>query len=158
MKNDPLDSFDRKLLELLQVDVQQPVSALAEAVGLSAPACYRRIRRLRSSGIIEREIAVIRPKTVGYPLSMIVLISLAHENAHTVNEMMEIFRDEPEVLEAWNVTGEYDFALRVVARDMEDYDILAQRLFAAHEKIRNFKTLVVIREIKPRSPVPIPDA
>jgi Lrp/AsnC family leucine-responsive transcriptional regulator len=62
------------------------------------------------------------------------------------------------VLEAWNVTGEYDFALRVVARDMEDYDILAQRLFAAHEKIRNFKTLVVIREIKPRSPVPIPDA
>jgi Lrp/AsnC family leucine-responsive transcriptional regulator len=95
MKNDPLDSFDRKLLELLQVDVQQPVSALAEAVGLSAPACYRRIRRLRSSRIIEREIAVIRPKTVGYPLSMIVLISLAHENAHTVNEMMEIFAMNP---------------------------------------------------------------
>jgi len=54
MKTDPLDPFDRKLIELLQVDVHQPVSALAEAVGLSPPACYRRIRRLRAGGIIER--------------------------------------------------------------------------------------------------------
>jgi Lrp/AsnC family leucine-responsive transcriptional regulator len=158
MKTDPLDPFDRKLIELLQVDVQKPVAILAEAVGLSAPACYRRIRRLRASGIIEREIALVRPKTVGWPLSMIVLISLESENAHTVNEMMEIFRREPEILEAWNVTGDHDFALRIVARDMEGYDNLAQRLFAANERIRTFKTLVVIREVKPLSPVPVNSA
>lgn len=155
MKTDPLDIFDRKLIELLQVDVHRPVSVLAEAVGLSAPACYRRIRRLRASGVIEREIALVRPKTVGWPLSMIVLISLERENAHTINEMMEIFRREPEILEAWNVTGDHDFALRIIARDMEGYDNLAQRLFAANERIRTFKTLVVIREVKPMSAVPV---
>jgi len=155
MKIDPLDSFDRKLIELLQADAQRPVPALAEAIGLSPPACYRRIRRLRASGIIEREIAVVRPKNVGWPLSMIVLISLERENAHTMNEMMEIFRREPEILEAWNVTGDHDFALRIVARDMEGYDNLAQRLFAANERVRTFKTLVVIREVKPISPVPV---
>lgn len=155
MKAVALDSFDRKLIELLQADAQQPVSALAEAVGLSPPACYRRIRRLRTSGVIEREIAVVRPKTVGWPLSMIVLVSLERENAHTMNEMMEIFRGEPEILEAWNVTGDHDFALRIVARDMDGYDNLAQRLFAADERIRTFRTLVVIREVKPLSPVPV---
>lgn len=154
-KNDPLDSFDRKLLERLQQDVHQPVSALAEAIGLSAPACYRRIRRLRESGLIEREIALVRPQNLGWPLSMIVLITLERENAHTVQEMMASLRDEPEILEAWNVTGDYDFALRLVARDMEGYDNLAQRLFAANDRIRSFKTLVVIREVKPFSAVPV---
>jgi Lrp/AsnC family transcriptional regulator, leucine-responsive regulatory protein len=155
MNIDSLDSFDRKLVDLMQVDAQQPVSVMAEAVGLSSPACYRRIRRLRESGVIEREIAVVRPKILGWPLSMIVLVSLERENAHTLNEMMELFRHEPEILEAWNVTGDHDFALRIIARDMEGYDNLAQRLFAANEKIRTFKTLVVIREIKPMSPVPV---
>lgn len=155
MKNEPLDPFDRKLIQLLQIDAQQPVSAMAEAVGLSAPACYRRIRRLRESGVIERDIAVVRPRSVGWPLSMIVLVTLERENAHTLNEIMALFRDEPEILEAWNVTGDHDFALRIVARDMEGYDDLAQRLFAANEKIRTFKTLVVIREVKPLSPVPV---
>jgi Lrp/AsnC family leucine-responsive transcriptional regulator len=62
-----LDGFDLKLLKLLQIDAQQPVADIAEAVGLSAPACYRRIRRLRETGVIEREIAIVRPRTLGWP-------------------------------------------------------------------------------------------
>lgn len=154
-KIEPLDSFDRKLLELLQVDVQQPVAALAEKVGLSAPACYRRIRRLRETGVIEREIAVVHPKTLGWPLSMIVLVTLERETADTVSEMFEIFRREPEVMEAWNVTGDHDFAVRIIARDMESYDDLVRRLFSADERVRTFETLVVIRETGGMSPVPI---
>jgi Lrp/AsnC family leucine-responsive transcriptional regulator len=155
---DPLDSFDRKLLALLQVDVQQPVAALAEKVGLSAPACYRRIRRLRETGVIEREIAVVRPKTLGWPLSMIVLVSLERETADTVSEMFEIFRAEPEVMEAWNVTGDHDFAVRIIARDMESYDDLVRRLFSADERVRTFETLVVIRDTGGMSPVPVAPA
>lgn len=152
---DPLDSFDRKLLALLQVDVQQPVAALAEKVGLSAPACYRRIRRLRATGVIEREIAVVRPRTLGWPLSMIVLVTLERETADTVSEMFEIFRAEPEVMEAWNVTGDHDFAVRIIARDMESYDDLVRRLFSADERVRTFETLVVIRDTGGMSPVPV---
>lgn len=151
---DQLDSFDRKLLDLLQVDARRPMAALAEAVGLSVPACYRRIRRLRESGIIEREVAIVRPRTIGWPLSMIVLVKLERENSQTLNEIMAIFRRRPEILEAWNVTGDHDFAVRIVARDMEGYDDLTQRLFSDDERVRSFETLVVIRDIKPLSPVP----
>jgi Lrp/AsnC family leucine-responsive transcriptional regulator len=154
-KSDPLDGFDLKLLELLQADAQRPVPALAEEVGLSAPACYRRIRRLRETGSIAREVAVVRPRTLGWPLSMIVLVTLEREGARTVDEMMRVLQAVPEVVEAWNVTGDHDFAVRMVARDMEGYDELVRRLFAADERVRSFKTLVVIRQVKEMSPIPV---
>jgi Lrp/AsnC family leucine-responsive transcriptional regulator len=150
-----LDAFDRQLLTMLQIDTQQSVAAMAEAVGLSAPACYRRIRRLREEGVIEREIAIVRPRTLGWPLSMIVMVTLEREGARTIDEMMRLFALEPEVVEAWNVTGDHDLAVRIVARDMEGYDELATRLFSANEHVRSFKTLVIIRHVKTLSPVPV---
>lgn len=150
-----LDNFDRRLLEILQVDTQRPVTAIAEAVGLSPPACYRRIRRLRELGVIEREVAIVRPRTLGWPLSMIVMVTLEREGARTIDEMMRLLNQEPEVIEAWNVTGDHDLAVRIVARDMEGYDELATRLFSANERVRSFKTLVIIRHVKPLSPVPV---
>lgn len=154
-RSDALDTFDLKLLEIMQVDAQRPIAAIAAAIGLSVPACYRRIRRLRATGVIEREVAIVRPKVLGWPLSMIVLVMLEREGARTIEEMMAKLQAEPEVIEAWNVTGDYDLAVRVVARDMENYDELAQRLFSADERVRTFKTLVVIRQVKALSPVPI---
>ena len=150
-----LDAFDLRLLELLQVDSQRPVPALAEEIGLSTPVCYRRIRRLRETGVIQRDVAVVRPKTLGWPLSMIVLVMLEREGARTIEEMSALFRNEPEVLEAWNVTGDYDIALRVIARDMEGYDEFVKRLLSADERVRTFKTLVVIRQVKEPSPIPV---
>ena len=154
-KTDKLDDFDLRLLALLQQDAQRPIPALAEQVGLSAPACYRRIRRLRESGAIAREIALVRPRTLGWPLSMIVLVTLEREGVRTVDEMMRVLRAVPEVVEAWNVTGDDDFVVRMVARDMESYDELARNLFAADERVRSFKTLVVIRQVKDLSPIPV---
>lgn len=150
-----LDSFDLKLLERLQTDAQIPMARLAEEIGLSAPACYRRIRRLRESGAIAREVAVVQPRTLGWPLSMLVMVTLEREGLHTIDEMMRVLRGVPEVVEAWNVTGDEDFVVRMVARDMESYDELARQLFAADERVRSFKTLVIIRQVKESSPIPI---
>ena len=152
---DTLDAFDRKLLEILQEDCQRPVSAIADSVGLSVPACYRRIRRLRATSVIEREIAIVRPRTLGWPLSMIVLVMLERDGVRTIDQMTRKFQAEPEVVEAWHVTGEFDLVIRIVARDMEGFDQLSQRLFSADDLVRGFKTLVVIREMKSFSPVPV---
>lgn len=150
-----LDDFDLKLLKFLQLDSTRPVSEIASEIGLSTPACYRRIRRLRQSGVIQREIAIVRPRTLGWPLSMIVLLELEREGPHTTERMMRKLRDVPEVIEAWNVTGDEDVAVRMVARDMEDYDALVHRVFSADEQVRNVKTLVVVRQLKELSPIPV---
>ena len=155
MRNDALDGFDLKLLELMQADAQRPVAAVAEAVGLSVPACYRRMRRLRASGAIEREVAIVRPRTLGWPLSMIVLVTLEREDTRTMGEMMAVLRAEPEVIEAWNVTGDFDIAVKMIARDMESYDDTVKRLFLVNERVRTFQTLVVIRQLKDGSPIPV---
>lgn len=141
-----LDRFDQRLLELLQRDARRPVPELAEEVGLSSPACYKRIRRLRENGAIESEVAVVRPKTLGWGLSMIVLLVLEREGNRTVSALLKSLSEHPQIVECSNVTGDYDFAVRVVARDMEDYGDLAESLFADDERIRSFKTLVIIKE------------
>lgn len=149
-----LDAFDLRLLELLQSDSRTAVPVLAEAVGLSPPACYRRIRRLKESGAIESEVAIVRPKTLGWGLSMVVLLTMEREGSRTVRDLLAELSKVPEVIEIWNVTGDYDFALRMVARDMEDYGDLAERLFSSDDRIRTFKTLVIIRGEKGATPLP----
>ena len=143
-----LDSFDHRLLELLQTDSRLSVPELANAVGLSPPACYRRIRRLRETGAIQREVALVSPKTLGWNLSMIVMVVLDREGSRTIDELLTKFSKHPQVVECANVTGEFDFAVRMVARDMEDYDDAARILFADDERVRSFKTLVIIRETR----------
>ena len=152
-----LDPFDLHLLELLQADARTPVPALAETVGLSAPACYRRIRRLREIGAIEREVAIVRPRTLGWPMSMLVLVVLEREHRQTIDELMRKLTGVPQVREIWHVTGEFTFVCRIVARDMEDYDLLATRLFSGDERVSSFQTLVVMREAKAQKPLPPAD-
>ena len=151
------DGFDLHLLELLQADARMPVPALAESVGLSAPACYRRIRRLRETGAIEREVAVVRPKTLGWSVSMLVLVVLEREGRQTIDEIMRKLTNVPQVRDFWHVTGEFSFVCHIVARDMEDYDLLATRLFSGDERVRSFQTLVVLREAKMAKPLPAAD-
>ncbi|WP_296177892.1 Lrp/AsnC family transcriptional regulator [uncultured Brevundimonas sp.] len=143
-----LDDFDLRLLERLQIDARTPMADLAEVVGLSAPACYRRIRRLRSIGAIEREVAVVSPKTMGWRLVMFVLVTLDREGPRTVDEVMGRLARMPEVASVSLVTGDFGFVVRLVARDMEHYGELTQRMFTDDERVKGFTTLVVRREAK----------
>lgn len=156
-RNPVLDPFDLRLLELLQADARTPVPELAAEIGLSAPACYRRIRRLRESGAIEREVAQVRPRTLGWGVAMIVLVVLEREGRRTIDDLMRKLTGVPQVLELWHVTGEFTFVVHIVARDMEDYDELATRLFSHDERVRNFQTLVVLREAKSLKALPAAD-
>jgi Lrp/AsnC family leucine-responsive transcriptional regulator len=152
-----IDIFDRRILAELQRDARIAMPALAERTGLSAPACYRRVRRLREIGVIEREVAIVSPRTLGWPLSMIVLVVLDREDARTAEAIRRRLEGEGQVVEAWQITGEYDFAVRIIARDMEDYDELTHRIFVQDEKVRSFKTLVVFRHTKAAGVIPSAD-
>jgi Lrp/AsnC family transcriptional regulator, leucine-responsive regulatory protein len=149
-----LDSRDLQLLEMLQSDAELPMAKLAEAVGLSAPACYRRVRMMRGAGFIRRTVAVVARKTMGWPLLMIVLVKLETERATVIDQLFQRIKRTPQVLEAHYVTGDYDFALKVVAIDMESFDELMRKVLYASGIVRTYKTLVTIREVKEVSPVP----
>lgn len=141
------DKFDLLILAELQ-DARLPIPELAHRVGLSAPACYRRARALRESGLIEREVALVAPATMGWPITMLVLVTLERDHGRIVDEMIGVLKGEPEVMDLWYVTGEQDFVLQVAARDMASYEQFTRRVLHAREQVRSFKTLVVMGQQK----------
>ena len=150
-----LDSFDRKLLIAVQRDNQQNADALGEAVGLSPSACLRRLKRLRETGIIESEVAIVAPETVGRTLMMVVEVTLEREQPHLMDEFKRSMRSTPEVMLCLYVTGETDFILIVTAKSMRDYEDFTRRFFFDNPNVRRFQTLVVMDRVKFGLSVPI---
>jgi Lrp/AsnC family leucine-responsive transcriptional regulator len=151
-----LDAFDLRILTVLQRDARTPVSELAEEVGLSAPACYRRIRALHESGAIEREVALVAPSVMGWPVTMIVLVSLERDKGRIVDDLIRNFRAAPEVIDVWYVTGDHDIVLHVAAQNMSTYDAFTRRVLHAQEHVRSFKTLVVLQQPERAAALPPP--
>ena len=149
-----LDDFDLRILSALQEDARIPAETLAERVGLSAPACYRRVRALRASGAIEREVALVAPKTMGWGIIMIVLVTLERDRGRIVDDLIRSLKAAPEVIDVWYVTGDSDLVLQVVAQDMAAYDDFTRTTLHAEEHVRSFTTLVVMNHAKRTAAVP----
>ncbi|WED24301.1 Lrp/AsnC family transcriptional regulator [Vibrio sp. JC009] len=152
-----MDKIDLKILEQLQVDAKESMSSLAEKVGLSEPACYRRVRQLRASKLIEKEVAVVKPKTMGWPLSMMLLVQFETDKNQIVNQFINRINQAPEVLDSWYVTGDFDVVLQVIAKDMEAFDEFTQRVLHKDDSVKSVKTLVVMRHSKAAGPIPPAD-
>lgn len=150
-----IDRIDARILEAVQKDNHQTSEELGRMVGLSATACQRRLKRLRSEGIIEADVAIVSPKAVGRPVSMLVLVSLERERADIIDRFKQSIRSTPEISIGLYVTGEEDFALLITARDMEDYERFTRRFFYENPDIKGFKTLVVMDRVKAGLTVPV---
>lgn len=152
-----MDNFDRKLLTLVQHDARLTADQLGERVGLSASACHRRLKRLRETGVIEAEIAVVSPEAVGRSLTMIVEVALEREHPHIVDAFKRSMRATPEVMQCYYVTGDADFIIILTARDMKSYERFTQRFFFDNPQVRRFRTFVVMDRTKIGLGVPMDD-
>jgi Lrp/AsnC family leucine-responsive transcriptional regulator len=151
-----LDHFDLRILTVLQREARTPMAEFAEEVGLSAPACYRRIRALRDVGAIEREIALVAPAVMGWPITMIVLVTLERDSGRIVDRLIHKLRAAREVIDIWYVTGDHDLVLHVAAQNMSSYDAFTRRALHGEQHVRNFKTLVVMKHAERAAPLAPP--
>jgi len=123
-----LDSFDRKILNILQIDGTLSADALSERAGLSRNACWRRVKAMEEAGIIKNRVALIDAEKVGLPLLVYVLV---RTNDHT-HSWLEKFRSAvsqmPEITSAHRMTGDLDYVLRVRVADVKAYDQFYQHL------------------------------
>jgi Lrp/AsnC family leucine-responsive transcriptional regulator len=143
-----LDHFDLKILDVIQIDNRLTGEQLGERVGLSQTAVQRRLKRLRETGVIEGDISVVTPKAVGYPLSMVVLVSLERERADIIDRFKRSIRTTPQIMSGYYVTGEADFVLVISARSMDEYEAFTRRFFYENADIKGFKTMVVMDRVK----------
>lgn len=155
-----IDAIDIKLLDRLQNDASLSNQALAGLLHISPPTCLRRIKRLRESGLIEREIAVLSVDqlalVLGNGLCAIAEVTLDRQDQGALDAFEQRAVLEGAVQQCYRVSPGPDFCLVLQVADMPDYLALAQRLFTADANVRNVKTFFSIKRSKFDARVPLP--
>lgn len=149
-----LDALDRRILAALQRDATRSLEMLAKALGASKTPVWNRIRRLRETGVIRREAAVIDPEAVGLGACFFVLIRTARHEPEWLETFLGAVRDLPEIVAAHRLAGEIDYVLQVRVRDAKAYDAFYRRLID-RVPIHNVTSLLAMEELKPDAPLPI---
>ena len=142
-----LDSIDRAILTTLQKDGRLSNAALAEKVGLSASACSRRLDALEASGVIRGYHARVSNRALGHTLTAIVNISLSGQFQKTLDEFEAAVKRCPNILICYLLSGEYDYVLRVAAKDLEDYERIHREWLSALPHVVKIVTSFSLREI-----------
>ena len=147
-----LDAIDLQLLDALQTDAAQSNQALAERVHVSPPTCLRRIKRLHSAGLIERQVAILQPdrlaEMLGHGLHAIVEITLERQGAELLDAFEARAVQDAAVQQCWRVSPGPDFVLVTHTPDMPAYLALAQRLFTSHANVRNVRAFFSTKRAK----------
>jgi Lrp/AsnC family leucine-responsive transcriptional regulator len=146
-----MDRMDITILKELQKDGRISNAALAEKVGLSQSACSRRLDALEKSGAILGYHARLSNRILGHPVTVIVNISLSGQSDAILREFESAVRNCPNVLVCYLMSGEYDYLLRVAARDLADYERIHKEWLSAFPHVVRINSSFTLREVIDRS-------
>ena len=154
-----LDKLDRAILRRLQDNGRETYEVIGEQVGLSASAVLRRVKRLEETGTIARYVALVRPQSVGLALAAYLTVRLEKNTETHKRNPMDAFRAAvqtwPEVVECVSLTGEMDYVLRVVVRDMAHYSRFVLETLLKHPSVQDCKTSFVLDTVKSTTAMPV---
>jgi Lrp/AsnC family leucine-responsive transcriptional regulator len=143
-----VDAIDRKILRKLQADARASLQEIGQAVGLSTSPCWERIRKLEAAGVIEGYTVRLNAQALDLSDTVLVQVTLDSHSDNTLEKFGETLAAIPEVIEAYLVSGEYDYLLRVAVKDTRDYErLLRERLYKI-KGIRHSKSSFVLRTLK----------
>lgn len=145
-----LDQIDRSLLRALQRDSRLSQRDLADEVGLSQNACWRRLKALNESGLIKKHTIRLDPDDIGLNLTVFVMIRTRHHS----RDWLQSFRKEvaaiPNVIDFYRVAGDYDYVMKIIAEDMNAFDRIYQRLIDKIdlETVTSYMTMEAIADAR----------
>ncbi len=143
-----LDNFDIAILDVLQQDARASLQDVSTQVGLSTTPCWARIKKMEKEGVILGYTVRIDPAAIGYTETVIVQVTLESHNDETLDAFGKALEEIPEVLEAFLISGDYDYHIRIAVRDTRDYErLLRERLYRI-PGIRHSKSSFVLRRLK----------
>ena len=149
-----LDATDRKILAVLQSDSRVTMQELAERVNLSASPCHRRVKLMEESGVISRYIALVDQKALGLRVSVFVSIKLERQREEDLDRFAKAISGWEEVLECYLMTGTQDYLLRVVAPDLDAYEVFLKRKLTRLDGIASIQSSFALQQVKYSSALP----
>ena len=149
-----IDSQDERILARLQQDGRLTNQQLASDVGMSNSACWRRVKSLEDTGIIQSYAASVDRKAAGFATEAILHVSLDRHDAQFAQEFEKHVGTRAEVLDCFATTGDADYHLRVVVRDMDDYNRFLDEFMFRLPGVRHVRSNMVLKEIKTNVSLP----
>ncbi len=143
-----LDEIDKIILNTLQANGKTTNSKLSKMVGISAPATLERVKRLESAGVISRFTVVVDHESLGYLITGIVNLSLNLSQLTSVEDIKEKFAALEEVVECYQISGENDFVLKVISKNIKTYAEFMNNKLTKINGIRFIKSSFVIDSVK----------
>lgn len=150
-----IDSFDLKILRLIQENNKITSVILAKKVGLSSSACQRRIHTMRKAGIIKKDISIIDRNVLGRKITIVVQVLSDKEGVDHDDDFKKMMINAPEVMQCYYVTGDYDYVLIATFKDMEEYEIFTKKYFLDNSNIKRFSSMVVMNRVKENLSIPL---
>ncbi len=150
-----LDATDLRILTALQQDGQVSNAALAETLGMSASSCWRRVRALEEAGAIERPGVRLNPEACGLSFQAIVHVSLVRHEMRPVEDFIRAVRGRAEIQECYATTGQADYHLRVLCRDLAAYNAFLEDFLFRQPAVASAQTNMVLRAVKTSGVLPL---
>ena len=150
-----LSKSDLNILRLLQENAREKLETIASETGLSVATVQRRVKHLKSTGVIERETALISADAAGYTMTFLIFVEMERERLDQLDAFRRKVKAEPQVQQCYYITGEADFALVVLGKAMAHFAQLTNRLFFEDTNVKRFRTSVVMNRTKVSLAVPL---
>ena len=155
MPPETLDEIDRRILAVLQAHARTPNVALAREVGLSPSPCLRRVRELEERGVIRRHVTLVDPVAVGLGVSVFVSVRLERQVENALGRFEAAVLARPEVMECYLMTGDADYLLRVVVRDVPAYEQFLVEHLTRVPGIASIQSSFALKQVKYTTALPV---
>ncbi|MGA0533950.1 Lrp/AsnC family transcriptional regulator [Hansschlegelia sp. KR7-227] len=150
-----LDAIDRKILALVQADARMATHEIAERVGLSPSPCARRIRLLERDGVIKGYAAIVDQGKVGLPVSAFASIKLARQSEEDLERFSRAVARWPEVVDCYLMTGQRDYLMRIVVRDLAAYEVFLKEKLTRLDGVASIETSFALGQVKHAEALPV---
>jgi Lrp/AsnC family transcriptional regulator len=150
-----IDPIDRRILDVIQRDGSLSAADVASQVGLSTTTCWRRIQQLEQSGVIKQRVALLDRSKLGLDVVVFVQVRLSTQGRDAIAQFDQAIRDRPEVLDCYTLTGEWDFCLRIVTRDMKEYEAFFLDHLSKIPNVQSVNSSIAVTVIKESTVLPL---
>ncbi|MDH5453509.1 MAG: Lrp/AsnC family transcriptional regulator [Paracoccaceae bacterium] len=143
-----MDQIDRNILSVLQLDGQISMARLSDQVGLSLSACHRRVKMMETNGVISGYAARLNRKAVGLEIQVFIEVKLTSQRKDDITSFEAAVKQMPEILECHLISGEFDYLIRLAARNTDAYENLYRNRLSLIPSVAQMKTLLSLSAVK----------
>jgi Lrp/AsnC family transcriptional regulator, leucine-responsive regulatory protein len=150
-----IDPTDKRILAILQ-DGRRRNTELADAINMTPAPCLRRVKQLEESGVIRKYVALVESRLVGLDLTALIEVKLVSQTQARLESFERTISKLPNVLECFLVTGDWDYVLKVVVGDLDEYQKFLVTQLTALRDVQNLKSTIVMKSVKQTTALHLP--